>query len=1611
MWSTPSLNRSHLFRLTTATMALILSAFVAEAQSCGTFTMNQNPYNGYDTVGSPINDSFNASFTLNDVKVGQTLRWFWSKNGTEIPGTADQFTKTNGAAAPFNTDSTYNGLVGITANVDHSGDYRLTVESTCAPATACTCTATFYSQTAVMRIDPTISVQPAHTAAVAGASANLNVTANDGLGGSALIYNWYRYEPDSYPNDEVLVGSTSGASTSNISALLDLLSKTGDYFVRVTHNRGGSNPDRSVYGLRESSYARVAMTIPNSADMAAQVCRTPSWQLNNLGISPDNYNPTSMAYEVNDDGYFSLSLGYSSSRFNGIGSCSSMSQPPNSYNCYDSGRSTNDSKRFYIQVPTASVIQTAYHYKKNGTQISGTAATTINPNFDSYYDNDAQNPTDDGAYLLSVSSVPCGTAPGNSNTLNVDVVATSITINAQYAYAYDNTGDASNQVTPPANPNTVVRGGMYLYVSASHPTQSLDYQWQKFNGSAWVPVPADASGFRYYGQTSSSLTFYDDSYGDNYNGMTFADAGQYRLRIQTADSSSTVYSATFTVGVYPQAPSQIYLASSLQSSAGAILQIPSVILPLEATQMTYNWEIRNLGASTWTFLSSDALPSFVTAQGNYEIRVSVFNTTVNKTTAQPVQSATIVSSILSLTVNPPPALPPSIVTQPQNVSVADGQAAIFQVSASGGLPLTYQWQESLNMGAFTNVGVNSPVHSFIATYDSSITSRRYRVIVGNSAGNVTSSIATLTVNAVAPSIISHPANQNVPEGAVATFAVVASGTAPLTYQWQESLNMAAFTNISGATTSVYQITATSNPAITSRRYRAIVTNGGGSVTSNPADLTIQAATCSAPSAPNTIAPAAGSQGISLLPTLSWQPVSVNPSCTVTYDVRVSLTSAGNCQNPVVSGSTLGTIFGVSTYLQAQTNYFWCVRAQANGIPGPWTTAVGFTTTTATVPTPTNLYTLPYTTPSFPAGNQQIILGAMNGEPMATGIFYLKQTSGDVIVGSTIIGNEPGGRFEVSVDVTTLSALTGPREFYARQQRAGQVTPGEASESVIYYYDAGMSDGLMPPALQKNDPATLGSLKWNTVDGATQYRVYRRVNTITTALPSGQALYSGTDGLGPKPYTLLPNVNPTIVNGVATWTDTNLASDLAAASLSLTADGVSYFVTAVNAQNAESARSNSQSFQDTVGPLRSQLREGGDPMAPYLQQIFYLGTQSGRSARGYLCNINPAGYFHGPDYRENSADIIALVQVKVKPVNTSCSELNYDSGSQSYAIPFDSIETVDVGGFNDCIFVGEVGNEGLIPTTDYCFKTCLRDTSNNSEQTCLEGTFGQTLPDGEAPDFAGVDAVTPREDGTSLLVEWNPPTYQEQILEPITYIVTATNKFAQGGEPIFDDSVVTKEVESTEVSTVMDNLSTGRTYCIRVAARDEAQNQAGNSATKCGATLNNNPFIDELSVSNDAEEAQKINISFKIVDRQQDGVMLSKLAFKNADVPDWIQVASSSLSGNSDFLASADSISSAPAHKVVFDSLPYFIGQRENFALQLTFKDIQGNETVVETAPTTAFYSNSRNASYSRTGLGCTASARAGQPGDVFVFILCMAGVIGAMGLRLKRQRAFTGITK
>ena len=104
---------------------------------------------------------------------------------------------------------------------------------------------------------------------------------------------------------------------------------------------------------------------------------------------------------------------------------------------------------------------------------------------------------------------------------------------------------------------------------------------------------------------------------------------------------------------------------------------------------------------------------------------------------------------------------------------------------------------------------------------------------GDGSPSSTSSTPTAPPPAATPPVVeTPPANATVTDGQSATFKVVASGTAPLTYQWLKNGSAIAGATAAGYTTGA--TTTSDNGAL----FSVTVTNAAGSVTSGKAVLTV-----------------------------------------------------------------------------------------------------------------------------------------------------------------------------------------------------------------------------------------------------------------------------------------------------------------------------------------------------------------------------------------------------------------------------------------------------------------------------------------------------------------------------------------------------------------------------------------------------------------------------------------------------------------------------------------------------------------------------------------------------------------------------------------------------
>ena len=173
---------------------------------------------------------------------------------------------------------------------------------------------------------------------------------------------------------------------------------------------------------------------------------------------------------------------------------------------------------------------------------------------------------------------------------------------------------------------------------------------------------------------------------------------------------------------------------------------------------------------------------------------------------------------------------PILTGTPTNQTVMEGSDAVFNVTASGASPLSYQWNSGTN--AITDATNSTLILHNVSTNQAG----PYSVTVSNALGAVTSDDAILTVIPTSgpPVIVTQPIGQAVLEGGSINFSVEAVGAAPLSYQWQ--FNGGA---VAAATNSILNLSGVgTNQA---GNYNVVITNGSGAITSDVAVLVVNQA--------------------------------------------------------------------------------------------------------------------------------------------------------------------------------------------------------------------------------------------------------------------------------------------------------------------------------------------------------------------------------------------------------------------------------------------------------------------------------------------------------------------------------------------------------------------------------------------------------------------------------------------------------------------------------------------------------------------------------------------------------------------------------------------------
>ncbi|MBX9738174.1 MAG: immunoglobulin domain-containing protein [Phycisphaerales bacterium] len=165
---------------------------------------------------------------------------------------------------------------------------------------------------------------------------------------------------------------------------------------------------------------------------------------------------------------------------------------------------------------------------------------------------------------------------------------------------------------------------------------------------------------------------------------------------------------------------------------------------------------------------------------------------------------------------------PTIVAQPQAVSVCPGGTATFSVAASSASSIAYQWR-------LNGVNITGNASATTSTLNlTNVTAAGTIDCLVSSGCSVASTGVTLSLRS-APAVTRNPSGVSLCPGASQTISIDATGTAPLTFQWRlNGNNINTATNPSAATSA---LTITNFQAANAGTYTCVVTNACGSATS------------------------------------------------------------------------------------------------------------------------------------------------------------------------------------------------------------------------------------------------------------------------------------------------------------------------------------------------------------------------------------------------------------------------------------------------------------------------------------------------------------------------------------------------------------------------------------------------------------------------------------------------------------------------------------------------------------------------------------------------------------------------------------------------------------
>ncbi len=353
---------------------------------------------------------------------------------------------------------------------------------------------------------------------------------------------------------------------------------------------------------------------------------------------------------------------------------------------------------------------------------------------------------------------------------------------------------------------TVEAGQPASFTAAATGATSVEWETSSTGGNTWVTI------------AGANTTTYSIA------ATTLSENGHlFRAVFKSEKGSATTKSALLTVTQKPAITKQP-VSQTVVVGHEAVFETAASGVPTPTAQ----WEKSSDGGTTWHGITGAKtsvlkLPNVQKIEDESEYRVVYTNA-----------AGTVTSAAATLHV----VEPPTVTTEPSDVTVLAGETASFTSVGTGYPSPGEQWEVSTDGGKTWQAIEGANLHELkVLSATISESGNQYRARFTNSSGTVTSRAAKLTVEAP-PSVTAQPEDATVSPGGEATFQAEGTGAPAPTVQWELSMNEgASWSPVGGASSDTLTI-ANAQLTQNGNEYRAVFANSHGTAASRAATLTV-----------------------------------------------------------------------------------------------------------------------------------------------------------------------------------------------------------------------------------------------------------------------------------------------------------------------------------------------------------------------------------------------------------------------------------------------------------------------------------------------------------------------------------------------------------------------------------------------------------------------------------------------------------------------------------------------------------------------------------------------------------------------------------------------------